>query len=148
GGDSRYIPGNDPVGPGIPRRLFHGARTSPFIGVGAGTSATGFGATAGLIAGYVRGWAGTGIKRPADVQLAFPFILLALAILSVTEVKSALTIIIVLAIADWVIHARIVRGRVLVEREKEYVRSAKALGASDLRIMFLYVLPAVLPTAI
>jgi ABC-type dipeptide/oligopeptide/nickel transport system ATPase component len=51
-------------------------------------------------------------------------------------------------VADWVIHARIVRGRVLVEREKEYVRSAKALGASNLRIMFLYVLPAILPTAI
>jgi peptide/nickel transport system permease protein len=148
GGDPRYILGTDQVGRDILSRLIHGARTSLFIGASAVTIATVFGVTAGLIAGYVRGWTDTVIMRLADVQLAFPFILLALAILSVTEVKSALTIIIVLAIADWVIHARIVRGRVLVEREKEYVRSAKALGASDLRIMFLYVLPAVLPTAI
>lgn len=148
GGDIRYLLGTDQIGRDILSRLIHGARTSLFISLSAVTIATIVGVTAGLIAGYRRGLTDTVIMRIADVQLAFPFILLALAILSVTEVKSALTIIIVLAVADWVIHARIVRGRVLVEREKEYVRSAKALGASDLRIMFMYVLPAVLPTAI
>jgi peptide/nickel transport system permease protein len=148
GGDPRFLLGTDQLGRDVLSRLIHGARTSLFIGLSAVALATVFGVVAGLVAGYFRGWADIVIMRLADIQLAFPFILLALAILSVTEVKSALTIIIVLAVADWVIHARIVRGRVLVEREKEYVRSAKALGASELRIMFLYVLPAILPTAI
>ena len=148
GGDPRFLLGTDQLGRDVLSRLIHGARTSLVIGFSAVALATVFGVIAGLVAGYFRGWADIVIMRLADIQLAFPFILLALAILSVTEVKSALTIIIVLAVADWVIHARIVRGRVLVEREKEYVRSARALGASDLRIMFLYVLPAILPTAI
>ena len=102
----------------------------------------------GLFAGYFRGWVDVVIMRLADVQLAFPFILLALAILSVSESKTALTIIVVLGVADWVIHARVVRGRVLVEREKEYVRGARALGASQSSHHVLYILPAVLPTAI
>jgi peptide/nickel transport system permease protein len=148
GGDPRFLLGTDQLGRDLLSRIIHGARTSLFIGVSAVAIATVFGVIAGLLAGYLRGWVDVVIMRLADIQLAFPFILLALAILSVTEVKSALTIIVVLAVADWVIHARIVRGRALVEREKEYVRSAKALGASDLRIMFLYVLPAILPTAI
>jgi peptide/nickel transport system permease protein len=147
GGDPRFLLGTDQLGRDVLSRLIHGARTSLLIGLSAVALATIFGVLAGLVAGYFRGWADIVIMRLADIQLAFPFILLALAILSVTAVKSALTIIIVLAVADWVIHARIVRGRVLVEREKEYVRSARALGASNLRIMFLYVLPAILPTA-
>lgn len=148
GSDPRYLLGTDQLGRDVLSRLIHGARTSLFIAVSAVMIATAFGVTVGLLAGYFRGWVDVVIMRIADIQLAFPFILLALAILSVTEVKSALTIIIVLAFADWVIHARIVRGRVLVEREKEYVRGARALGASNLRIMFLYVLPAILPTVI
>jgi peptide/nickel transport system permease protein len=148
GGNPRYLLGTDQLGRDVLSRLIHGARTSLLIAFSAVALATAFGVTMGLIAGYFRGWADTVITRLADIQLAFPFILLALAILSVTETKSALTIIIVLAVADWVIHARVIRGRVLVEREKEYVRSARALGASDWRILFLYVLPAVLPTAI
>lgn len=148
GSDPRYLLGTDQLGRDVLSRLIHGARTSLLIAVSAVMIATAFGVTVGLLAGYFRGWVDVVIMRIADIQLAFPFILLALAILSVTEVKSALTIIIVLAFADWVIHARIVRGRVLVEREKEYVRGARALGASNLRIMFLYVLPAILPTVI
>jgi peptide/nickel transport system permease protein len=148
GGDPRFLLGTDQLGRDVLSRLIHGARTSLLIASTAVAAATIFGVTLGLLAGYFRGWTDIIITRIADVQLAFPFILLALAILSVTETKSALTIIIVLAVADWVIHARVIRGRTLVEREKEYVRSAKALGASDLRILFLYVLPAVLPTAL
>jgi peptide/nickel transport system permease protein len=148
GGDQGFLLGTDQLGRDVLSRLIHGARTSLLIAVSAVALAASFGVVVGLVAGYYRGWADATIMRIADIQLAFPFILLALAILSVTEVRSALTIIVVLAVADWVIHARIVRGRVLVEREKEYVRSARTLGASDLRIMFLYVLPAVLPTAI
>src|SRR5262249_47920449 len=140
--------GTDQLGRDLLSRLIFGARTSLVIAGSAVILATAFGVVAGLVAGYRGGWTDVTVMRLADIQLAFPFILLALAILSVTADKSALTIIIVLAVADWVVHARVVRARVLVEREKEYVRGALALGASHLRIMFLYVLPAVLPTAI
>jgi peptide/nickel transport system permease protein len=148
GGRSEYLLGTDQLGRDVLSRLIHGARTSLVIAVSAVALSALFGITLGLVAGYFRGRLDTVIMRLADVQLAFPFILLALAILAVSEQKSALRIIVVLAIADWVIHARVVRGRVLVEREKEYVRGARALGASHPRIMFRYVLPSVLPTAL
>jgi peptide/nickel transport system permease protein len=148
GGRSGYLLGTDQLGRDVFSRLIHGARTSLVIAVCAVALSAAFGVTMGLVAGYFRGWLDTVLMRLADVQLAFPFILLALAILAVSEQKSAVRIIVVLAIADWVIHARVVRGRVLVEREKEYVQGARALGASHLRTMFLYILPSVLPTAL
>jgi len=148
GGRSGYLLGTDQLGRDVLSRLIHGARTSLVIAVCAVALSAAFGVIMGLLSGYFRGWLDTVLMRLADVQLAFPFILLALAILAVSEQKSALRIIVVLAIADWVIHARVVRGRVLVEREKEYVQGARALGASHLRTMFLYILPSVLPTAL
>lgn len=148
GGDSAHLLGTDQLGRDLLSRIIHGARTSLLIAATAVLLSSAFGVTMGLVAGYFRGWTDVALMRLADIQLAFPFILLALAILSVSETKSAMTIIIVLAVADWVIHARVIRGRVLVEREKEYVRGARALGASHLRTMFVYILPSVLPTAI
>lgn len=148
GGDPAYLLGTDQLGRDLLSRIIHGARTSLMIGLSAVAIAAAVGVALGLIAGYFRGWLDVVIMRLADVQLAFPFILLALAILAVSESKSALTIIIVLGVANWVIHARVTRGRVLVEREKEYVRGARALGASHTRTLLLYILPAVLPTAI
>ena len=148
GGDPAYLLGTDQLGRDLLSRIIHGARTSLMIGLSAVAIAATVGVALGLIAGYFRGWVDVVIMRLADVQLAFPFILLALAILAVSETKSALTIIIVLGVANWVIHARVTRGRVLVEREKEYVRGARALGASHTRTLLLYILPAILPTAI
>ena len=148
GGDPAYLLGTDQLGRDLLSRIIHGARTSLVIGLSAVAIAATAGVALGLVAGYFRGWVDVVIMRLADVQLAFPFILLALAILAVSETKSALTIIIVLGVANWVIHARVTRGRVLVEREKEYVRGARALGASHTRTMLLYILPALLPTAI
>ncbi len=148
GGRVGYLLGTDQLGRDVLSRLIYGARTSLVIALAAVALSAAFGVAMGLLAGYFRGWTDTVLMRLAEIQLAFPFILLALAILAVSEQRSALRIIVVLAIADWVIHARVVRGRVLVEREKEYVRGARALGASHLRTMVRYVLPSVLPTAL
>ena len=148
GGNPDYLLGTDQAGRDLLSRLIYGANTSLTIAASAVAVSALLGVTLGLFAGYFRGWIDTVVMRLADVQLAFPFILLALAILSVSETKSALTIIVVLAAADWVTHARVMRGRTLVEREKEYVRGARALGASHLRTLFVYILPSVLPTAI
>jgi peptide/nickel transport system permease protein len=146
GGTTDHLLGTDQLGRDLASRMLYGARTSLAIAGAAVVLSGAFGAVVGLFAGYFRGPVETVIMRLADVQLAFPFILLALAILSVTETKSVLTMITVLAIADWVIHARVSRGRVLVERERDYVRAARALGSSHLRIAFRYILPTVLPT--
>jgi peptide/nickel transport system permease protein len=146
GGTTDHLLGTDQLGRDLASRMLYGARTSLAIAGAAVVLSGAFGAVVGLLAGYFRGSVETVIMRLADVQLAFPFILLALAILSVTETKSVLTMITVLAIADWVIHARVSRGRVLVERERDYVRAARALGSSHLRIAFRYILPTVLPT--
>jgi peptide/nickel transport system permease protein len=146
GGTTDHLLGTDQLGRDLASRMLYGARTSLAIAGAAVVLSGAFGAVVGLFAGYFRGPVETVIMRLADVQLAFPFILLALAILSVTETKSVLTMIAVLAIADWVIHARVSRGRVLVERERDYVRAARALGSSHLRIAFRYILPTVLPT--
>ncbi|HEX2249651.1 MAG TPA: dipeptide/oligopeptide/nickel ABC transporter permease/ATP-binding protein [Gemmatimonadales bacterium] len=146
GGTTDHLLGTDQLGRDLTSRMLYGARTSLAIAGAAVVLSGAFGAVVGLFAGYFRGPIETVIMRLADVQLAFPFILLALAILSVTETKSVLTMITVLAIADWVIHARVSRGRVLVERERDYVRAARALGSSHLRIAFRYILPTVLPT--
>ena len=146
GGTTDHLLGTDQLGRDLASRMLYGARTSLAIAGAAVVLSGAFGAVVGLFAGYFRGPVETVIMRLADVQLAFPFILLALAILSVTETKSVLTMITVLAIADWVIHARVSRGRVLVERERDYVRAARALGSSHLRIAFRYIMPTVLPT--
>jgi peptide/nickel transport system permease protein len=146
GGTTDHLLGTDQLGRDLASRMLYGARTSLAIAGAAVVLSGAFGAVVGLFAGYFRGPVETVIMRLADVQLAFPFILLALAILSVTETKNVLTMITVLAIADWVIHARVSRGRVLVERERDYVRAARALGSSHLRIAFRYILPTVLPT--
>jgi peptide/nickel transport system permease protein len=148
GGQAPYPLGTDQLGRDILSRLIYGARTSLLIATAAVALSATAGVLLGLAAGYFRGPVDTLVMRLADVQLAFPFILLALAILAVSGEKTALRIIVVLAVADWVIHARVIRGRVLVEREREYVRAARALGASHARVMFLYILPVVVPTAI
>jgi peptide/nickel transport system permease protein len=148
GGQAAYPLGTDQLGRDLLSRLVYGARTSLLIATAAVALSATAGVLLGLAAGYFRGPLDTLVMRLADVQLAFPFILLALAILAVSGEKTALRIVIVLAVADWVIHARVIRGRVLVEREREYVRAARALGASHPRVMLLYILPVILPTAI
>ena len=129
-------------------RLLYGARTSLVIAGSASILAAVIGTFIGLIAGYFRGWVDAVLMRLADVQLAFPFIVLALALLAVTVHRTSWRIILVLGIADWVVYARVVRARAWEEREKDYVRAATVLGTSHWRKMTRYVLPTVLPTVI
>jgi peptide/nickel transport system permease protein len=94
----------------------------------------------GLVAGYFRGKIDDFLMRLADIQLAFPFILLAIAVIGVLGANLR-NIIIVIGVSSWVVYARVVRGEVLSIRERDFVQAAIALGSRDGRILFHHVLP-------
>jgi peptide/nickel transport system permease protein len=135
--------GTDLLGRDVLSRLIWGARISLLIAL----TATLLGATAGsllgLVSGYYRGRVDRVVTKLIDVQLAFPFVLLAIAVIAVAG-PSVPVLIVVLAIGAWVGHARIVRGLVLSLRERDYVQAAMALGAGTPRILFRHLLPEIL----
>jgi peptide/nickel transport system permease protein len=96
-----------------------------------------------LVAGYFGSWVDSLLMRLGDVQLAFPFILLAIAILGISPDRTPLQLTLVMGIPGWIIYARVVRSRVLAERKKDYVSAARAIGARNRRLLFVYVLPSV-----
>lgn len=140
GGDWAHPLGTDHLGRDILSRIMYGGRISLLIGVAAVLVSGTIGITIGLICGFYGGRIDSLVMRAADVQLAFPQILLVILVLVILG-RSLAAIIVVLAIADWVIYARLVRGRLLVERQREYVEAARALGAGGARIMFKHLLP-------
>ncbi len=135
-----YPLGTDEQGRDIYTRLLYGARISLAVGLTAVFVGGAIGIAAGLVAGYYRGLTDDVIMRLADIQLAIPFILLAIAILAVLG-PGLKSIIFTLGVTSWVTYARVVRGQVLSYREKEFVEAARAMGAGDVRIMVRHILP-------
>lgn len=142
---ARFLLGADAQGRDILSAVIFGLRVSMLVGVaGTGLSLL-IGVALGLMAGYWRGWFDAVIMRIADVQLAFPSILIALFLMAVLgRGNELLKIILAVAIAHWVIYARTIRGVVLSEREKDYVSAVRALGAATPRIMTRHLLPNLL----
>jgi peptide/nickel transport system permease protein len=101
----------------------------------------------GLLAGYYRGGADSVIMRVVDIQLAFPFILLAIFILSVSR-PNLINVIVVLGLSSWVIYCRLVRAQTLALREREFVTAARAIGCQDVRILIRHILPNLVATVI
>ncbi len=141
-GRMEFLLGTDALGRDIYSRIIYGARISIFVGVAAVIVGGFVGTLAGLIAGYYGGVIDDVIMRLADIQLAFPFILLTIMVLVVLGAGVG-NLIIVLAIGQWVTYARIVRGTTISQREKEYVEAARCLGASSLRIIAVQIFPNV-----
>lgn len=135
-----YLLGTDGLGRDVLSRLLYGARVSLLVGICAILVGGTIGTVAGLLAGYFGGWVDDVVMRLGDIQLAFPFILLAIMFLVVLG-PGVVNIIIVLGIGQWVTYARIVRAQTLSLREKEYVEAARALGDRTVSVIFRTILP-------
>jgi len=140
GGSPEYPLGTDAVGRDILSRIIFGARVALLVGCVSVAVAGVLGIGLGLLAGYRRGWFDHAIMRVAEIQLAFPFILLAIAVLAVLG-AGTVNVILVLGVSGWVTYARVVRGQTLAWREKEFIEAARCIGASDLSIMARQILP-------
>lgn len=140
---SSAIFGTDQVGQDLFAQMMMGARVSLTVGVCSLLFAGVIGVLLGLIAGHFGGWVDNVLMRIADVQLAFPAILLAILLASVLG-SSLWNVIVVISITNWVVFARITRSQVLTLRSREYVEAARTLGASHWHIIFRTLLPGCL----
>jgi peptide/nickel transport system permease protein len=139
--------GLDELGRDILARLVAGARISIAVGLAVVSVSSLVGMALGSIAGYFGGMVDDAISRVVDVLMAFPGILLAIALVAVLG-PSLTNVILALCVIGWVGYARLVRGQALRAREFEYVQAARALGAGPARVILRHVLPAAIPAVI
>jgi peptide/nickel transport system permease protein len=135
--------GQDEQGADILARLLYGARISLVVGLATVAVSATLGVAIGLLAGYAGGWAEQAIMRAVDVLLAFPGLLLAIALVAVLGPGLG-NVVIALSALGWTGFARLVRGQVLTVKAREYVQAAQSLGAGHLRLMARHILPNVM----
>ena len=135
--------GADPLGRDVLARVLVGGRISLLVGFTSVAGASVLGITIGLIAGYYRGFWDMLLMRCVDVQLALPFILIALTFISILG-GGLVNIILFMIISQWVQFARLVRGMVLQVREREFVQAARAFGVRDVAMIRHHILPNII----
>ena len=140
----KYLLGTDDVGRDILTQIMYGGRVSLLIGFLAAAISGGIGTTVGLVSGYYGGWQEELLMRITDIILVIPGLPL-MIVLSALLGTSFWNIIFVISIIGWTGTARVVRAQVLSLKERAFVESSKAIGASDLRIIGVHLLPNVFP---
>jgi ABC-type dipeptide/oligopeptide/nickel transport system permease subunit len=140
--DAHWL-GTDVQGRDVWARLVYGARVSLAVGVGSQSLSLVLGVTLGLLAGFYGKWVDELMMRLADITLAFPTLLLLIAMAAALQ-PSMGVVVFTIGVVGWAGMARLVRGQVLVVRQTEYVQAERALGAGDARIMLRHVLPNVI----
>jgi peptide/nickel transport system permease protein len=143
----KYLLGADEFGRDILSRVIYGTRVALVVGLVSVGIALGAGLLLGSLAGFLGGWVDAGIMRAIEVLLAFPYLLLAIAVVSALG-PGALNTTIAVGIWGTPPVTRIVRGAVLALKETEYVRAARALGAGGPALVARHILPNILPTVI
>jgi peptide/nickel transport system permease protein len=143
----RHYLGTDQLGRDILSRLMYGARISLLVGISAVLISGCLGVSLGLVSGYYGRWLDDLIMRIADIQLAFPSILLYIAVLAVLG-PGLMKVIAVLGVTGWVTYGRVARGQVLSVREQEYVQAGRALGCRETRLIARHVLPNIVGAVI
>jgi peptide/nickel transport system permease protein len=141
GGNLRFLLGTDDQGRDVFSMIIYGMRTSFVVSFSAVGIAFVMGTALGLVAGYFGGKIDSVISRICDVMLSFPSFLIALLFLGILKQSGAIPVIVAIAAIFWVRYARLIRGMVLSEKEKEYVEAARSLGAGHITILFLHLFP-------
>jgi ABC-type dipeptide/oligopeptide/nickel transport systems, permease components len=138
-----YLAGTDQLGRDMLVLLVHGARVSLIVAVAAVLLGGGLGLLFGVLSGYRGGWLDAVMQRILDVQLAFPFLLLAMVISAIVG-PGLVNVIVVLAVTSWVSYAKVVRATTLSLRERDFVEATRALGGRSWTIMFRDIVPNVM----
>lgn len=147
GGSTKYLLGTDSLGRDVLSMLIYGSRISLLVGLVAVLVGAGVGLLLGIASGYYGGWIDNVTMRFGDVQLAFPFILLAIALMAVLG-AGLLNVILVLSLRSWVSYARVVRGEVLALKDQEFIQAVRCLGAPDWRVHVRHIVPNVMAPVI
>lgn len=146
-GTPGYPLGTDALGRDLLSRLLHGARVSMLIALATVLFSACIGTLLGTVSGYLGGLADRVLMRLIDVQLSFPFIVLALTIAAILG-ASTRNIVITLVISSWVFYARLARGETLKIMQKQYVEATVAAGSNALRLLTRHLLPNLIPLMI
>ncbi|NLS03844.1 ABC transporter permease [Rhizobium sp. P32RR-XVIII] len=143
----QFLLGTDTLGRDLFSRLLFGARTSLVIGLVANGIAVAIGLFIGIVAGYVRGFASSVLMRFTDLMMAFPALLLAIVLAALLK-PSLWIVAMVIALVNWVQVARIVYTETRGLAERDFIMAERSLGAGHLRVLFMHILPHLIPTAI
>jgi peptide/nickel transport system permease protein len=145
--NAHFLLGTDLLGRDLFSRLLYGARTSLVIGVVANGTAVAIGALVGIVAGFFRGWITMILMRFTDLMTAFPALLLAIVLAAMFR-PSLWIVALVIALVNWVQVARIIYTETRSLAEREFIEAERAIGAGRARILFLHILPHLVPIII
>lgn len=139
-GEFPHLAGTDHLGRDVLSRVLHGGRISFVIGIVTALVAAVAGTVVGVVSGYFAGPAGRILMRFADMQMAFPFLILAITVIAAVG-PSLVAIVVTLAFWGWVSFARLVRAEVMVQMAQDYIVATRVVGASHARVIFCHIIP-------